>query len=51
MLMDHTNAVGKCICGTLDDHRLAPHKDLTAVRGIKAVEDVHQGGLSRSILT
>ena len=23
MLMDHTNAVGKCICGTLDDHRRA----------------------------
>lgn len=50
MLVDHPDAAGHGVLGVPDVGPLAVHEDLALVRGVEAVEDLHQGGLAGAVL-
>ena len=51
MLVDHANTQRDRILGRVNDSRLPINHDFTGIRLIEAVENVHQGGFSGTILT
>jgi hypothetical protein len=48
--MHHADAGGDRVTGALDSYRLAVDQDLSLVRLQQSVEDIHQGGLARTVL-
>ena len=51
VLMDHPNTLSDGISWLVDLHFLAIQEDLPFVRGVEAVQDVHQGGFASPILS
>lgn len=51
VLVDHADALGDGVTGAVDGGFLPPNDDLPFIRGIQAVEGVHQGGFSRPVLS
>ena len=50
VLMDHPDAASDGVFRVPDLDPLAVDEDLTLIRGVEAVEDLHQGGLARAVL-
>ena len=50
VLVDHPDAAGYGVLRVVYLHLLAVHEDGAGVRGVEAVEDLHQGGLARPVL-
>src|SRR5512140_2728932 len=51
MLMDHTDALRNGLARRAERHNLSSHADLSRIRPLHSVEDVHGGGLARAILS
>ena len=51
MLVNHANSKLDGFRGGIDLNRLTVDEDLTAIRLMKPIEDVHQGGLAGAVLS
>ena len=49
VMIDHADAARDGVVGTLDVHFLPAHEDLSLVRLIQSIENIHQGGFACTV--